>query len=105
MSHQDGKSEERIVVNHESVRQAANSLFTAEAFRGLKARKGSKWMPRMLMVVALFWAWSRADGLKERFREARKLGAKTFRWLPKPGKTYNGFMKQLRKWHVANSAC
>jgi len=100
MSHQDGKSEERIVVNHESVRQAVNSLFAAKVFGGLKARKGAKWTPRMLVVVALFWAWSNADGLKERFREARKLAAKIFRWLPKPGNTYNGFMKQLRKWHV-----
>ena len=54
----------------------------------------------MLLVVALFWAWSKADGLKERFREARKLAAKIFRWLPDPGTAYNGFMKQLRKWHV-----
>lgn len=100
MSHQDGKSKEEIVVNHESIKQAVNSLFAARAFQGVKARKGSKWTPRMLVVVALFWAWSKADGLKERFKEARKVAAKIFRWLPDPGKTYNGFMKQLRKWHV-----
>jgi hypothetical protein len=100
MSHQDRKSEERIVVNHESVKQAVNSLFTAKAFQGVKARKGSKWTPRMLVVVALLWAWSKADGLKERFQEARKLAAKIFRWLPEPGKSYQGFMKQLRKWHL-----
>ena len=100
MSHQDRKSTGQIVVNHESIKQAVNSLFAARAFRGLEARKGAKWTPRMLVVVALFWAWSRADGLKERFKEARKVGAKIFRWLPDPGKTYNGFIKQLRKWHV-----
>jgi hypothetical protein len=100
MSHQDRRSKEEIVVNHESLKQAVNSLFTAEVFRGVKARKGCKWTPRMLVVVALFWAWSKADGLKERFQEARKLAAKIFRWLPGPGETYHGFMKQLRKWHV-----
>ena len=100
MSHQDRKSTGQIVVNHESIKQAVNSLFAARAFRGLEARKGAKWTPRMLVVVALFWAWSRADGLKERFKEARKVAAKIFRWLPDPGKTYNGFIKQLRKWHV-----
>jgi len=100
MSHQDRKSEERIVVNHESIKQAVNSLFTAKVFQGVKARKGSRWTPRMLVVVALFWAWSRADGLKERFQAARKVAAKIFRWLPDPGETYNGFLKQLRKWHV-----
>jgi hypothetical protein len=100
MSHQDRKSEERIVVNHESIKQAVNSLFTAKAFQRVKARKGSKWTPRILVVVALFWAWSKGDGLKERFQQARKVAAKIFRWLPDPGKTYNGFLKQLRKWHV-----
>ena len=100
MSHQDRKSEEGIVVNHESIKQAVNSLFAAKAFQGVKARKGAKWTPRMLVVVALFWAWSKGDGLKERFKEARKVAAKIFRWLPDPGKTYHGFMKQLRKWHV-----
>ena len=100
MSHQDRKSEERIVVNHESLKQAIDSLFTAKAFRGLKVRKGSKWTARMLVAVALFWAWSRAEGLKERFHVARKVGAKMFRWLRAPGESYNGFMKQLRKWHA-----
>lgn len=100
MSHQDRKSKERIVVNHESIKQAVNSLFTAKAFQRVKARKGSKWTPRMLVVVALFWAWSKADGLKERFQQARKVAAKIFRWLPDPGETYHGFLKQLRKWHV-----
>jgi hypothetical protein len=100
MSHQDRKSVGQIVVNHQSIKQAVNSLFATRAFRGLKARQGAKWTPRMLVVVALFWAWSRADGLKERFQEARKVAAKIFRWLPDPGKTYNGFIKQLRKWHV-----
>ena len=101
MSHQDRKSREPIVVNHESIRQAVNSLFTSKALGGVtKARKGSRWTPRMLVVVALCWAWSPADGLKERFREARKVAAKLFRWLPKPGKAYHGFLKQLAKWHV-----
>jgi IS4 transposase len=54
----------------------------------------------MLAVVALFWAWSNADGLKERFKEARNLTTKIFRWLPDLGETYHGFMKQLWKWHV-----
>lgn len=100
MSHQDRKSEEQIVVNHESIKQAVNSLFTAKVFQGVKVRRGSKWTPRILAVTALFWAWSMAEGLKERFQAARKLAGKIFRWLPDPGETYNGFLKQLRKWHV-----
>ena len=100
MSHQDRKFEEQIVVHHESLRQAVNSLFAAELFRGIKARRGAKWTTRILAVTALFWAWSMADGLKERFQAARKLAGTMFRWLPDPGESYNGFLKQLRKWHV-----
>jgi hypothetical protein len=99
MSHQDRKSEDEIVVNHESIKQAVNSLFTGKVFRGVKARKGCKWTPRMLVTVALFWAWSKAEGLKERFQEARKVAGTIFRWLPDPGETYHGFLKQLQKWH------
>jgi hypothetical protein len=101
MSHQDRKSfEERIVVNHESIKQAVNSLFPARVFQGLKVRAGSKWGPRMLVVVALLWACSLPNGMKQAFQVARKVAAKMFRWMPPPGKTYHGFMKQLQKWHV-----
>ncbi len=71
MSHQDRKFREPMVVNHQSMKQAVDSLFTAKAFGGLrKARKGARWTPRMLVAVALCWAWSAAEGLKERFQEA-----------------------------------
>ena len=100
MSHQDRKSKERIVVNHESLKQAISELFTEKAFRKIKTARGGKWTRRMLVTVALFWAWSGLTGLKERFAEAVGLVGKTFPWLPGPGKTYQGFIKQLRKWHV-----
>jgi hypothetical protein len=100
MSHQDRKSKTRIVVNHESLEQAVNELFTTKAFRQVKARRGSKWSARMLVTVALFWAWSGGTGLKERFQQAAKLAGKILRWLPDPGQTYQGFIKQLQKWHV-----
>lgn len=100
MSHQDRKSKTQIVVNHESLEQAVNELFTVKAFRQVKARRGSKWTARMLVTVALFWAWSGCTGLKERFMQAAKLAGKILRWLPDPGQTYQGFIKQLQKWHV-----
>ena len=58
MSHQDRKSKTRIVVNHESLKQAVSELFATETFRQIKARRGSRWTARMLVTVALFWAWS-----------------------------------------------
>jgi hypothetical protein len=53
-----------------------------------------------LVTVALFWAWSGCTGLKERFQQAAKLAGKILRWLPDPGRTYQGFIKQLQKWHA-----
>ena len=98
MSHQDRKSEERIVVNHASLKQAINVLFPGKAFRGITVRCGSKWSGRMLAVVALFWACSGLATLGQRFTDACKVARKAFRWLSS-GETYQGFMKQLRKWH------
>jgi hypothetical protein len=100
MSHQDRKSKTRIVVHYASLEQAVNELLTIKAFRQVKVRKGSQWTARMLVTVALFWAWSGYTGLQERFVQAAKLAGKILRWLPDPGKTYQGFIKQLQKWHV-----
>jgi hypothetical protein len=101
MSHQDRKSKERIVVNHKSLRQAIDALLPAKVFGGIKMRRGSKWSARMLAVVALLWAWSGLPTLGGRFADACKVARKAFRWLPGIGETYQGFMKQLRKWHFA----
>jgi hypothetical protein len=97
MSHQDRKSKTRIEANHESLKQAVNELFTTKAFRQVKARRGSKWTARMLVTTALFWACSGCTGMKEHFQQVAKLAGKILRWLPDPGRTYQGFIKQLKK--------
>jgi hypothetical protein len=98
MSHQDRKSKECIVVNHKSLKQAIDVLFPASVFRGIKMRRGSRWGARMLAVVALLWAWSGVPTLVGRFADAWKVTRRAFRWAT-TGETYQGFMKQLRKWH------
>jgi hypothetical protein len=98
MSHQDRKSKECIVVNHESLKQALDVVLPAKGFRGIKMRRGSKWGARMLAVVAILWAWSGMPTLVGRFVDGCKVASKTYRWLTS-GQTYQGFMKQLRKWH------
>ena len=100
MSHQDRKSRARIVVNSRSLQQAISTLFSSKAFRVIRVRRRSKWTARMLVTVALFWAWSGRGGLRDRFEEGAKLAGKIWRRLPEPGWTYQGFVKQLRKWHV-----
>ncbi len=98
MSHQDRKFKECIVVNHKSLKQAIDVLLPASVFRGIKMRRGSRWGARMLAVVALLWAWSGVPTLVGRFADAWKVTRKAFRWATS-GETYQGFMKQLRKWH------
>jgi hypothetical protein len=97
MSHQNRTS--RIVVNHETIKQAVDWLLPPAIFAGMKARSNASWKPRMLVVTALLWATSGLSSLVERFEQARKIVHKIFRWQLAPGTTYQGFMKMLRKWH------
>ena len=100
MSHQEKKSKlvTEIVPNHMTLGQAADQLFPARKFQDLQVRKGSQWTARMLVVVALFWTWSDRSGLKERFEWAIRVAGKIFSGLVHPGRTYQGFIKQLQKW-------
>ncbi|MEK7994891.1 MAG: IS4 family transposase [Planctomycetota bacterium] len=99
MSHQDRTSP--IVVNHQTIKQAADWLLPPAIFGSMKTRSNASWKPRMLAVAALLWATSGLPNLVERFAQARKIVHKIFRWQLPPGTTYQGFMKMLRKWHGA----
>lgn len=54
----------------------------------------------MLATTAFFWAVSDRKSLTDRFGRTRKISKKIFCRQPKPGKTYQGFIKALQKWHV-----
>ena len=98
MSHQDQKLD--IIINHQTIKQVVDWLFVPALLAGMKARRDSKWKPRMVAVAALLWATSGRRNLKDRFEQARKIVRKVFRWQAPPGATYQGFMKMLRKWHA-----
>ena len=100
MSHQDRKSREQIVVNHQVLQEVIAWLLPPSLFVGMHVRKGSKWKPRMLAAEALFWATSDRTTLTDRFEDTRKIIKRIFRGQAEPGKTYRGFMKMLDKWHV-----
>ena len=100
MSHQDRKSPQQIVVNHESLREVVSWLLKPSLFVGMPVRQESTWKPRMLAAAALFWATSDRTTLTGRFEHARKIIKKIFHWQPEPGHTYRGFMKMLDKWDV-----
>ncbi len=99
MSHQDRKSQQQIVVNHQSLREVIAWLLPSALFVGMHVRKGSTWKPRMLAAAALFWATSDRPTLGERFQHARKIIRKIFHWQSAPGKTCEGFLKMLRRWN------
>ncbi len=97
MSHQDRKSQRQVVVNHQVLREVVNWLLPPIVFAGMRTRKGSRWKPRMLAAAALFWATSDRPTLAERFDHARKVIRKVFHWQSAPGKSYEGFIKILRR--------
>jgi hypothetical protein len=96
MSHQDRTSD--IVINHQTIKQVVDWLLAPALFAGMSVRKGATWKPRMLAVTALLWASSDLTNLTDRFKHARKIVARIFRWQLPPGKTYQGFLRVLRKW-------
>jgi IS4 transposase len=93
MSHQDMTSK---TINHQAIKQAIDLLMPAALFGGMQVRRGARWKVRMLAVAAFLWGCLSTDTLEERFSLARDLADKLFRWLPSPGKTYEGFKKVLR---------
>lgn len=97
MSHQDRKSS--IVINHQTVKQVVDWLLTPALFAGMSVLSTATWKPRMLAVAALLWATGDGGNLTARFELARKVVRKIFRWQKAPGKTWQGFIKMLRKWH------
>ena len=100
MSHQDRKSREQIVVNHQVLQEVIAWLLPPALFAGMHVRQGSTWKPRMLAAEALFWATSDRTTLTDRFQDTRKIIKRIFRGQAEPGKTYRGFMKMLDKWHA-----
>jgi hypothetical protein len=97
MSHQGRVS--NIIVNHQTIKQVVDEFFPSGLFVGMKTRSGASWKVRMLTVAALVWAISGMETLTDRFKQARKIVAKVFRWQRPPGTTYQGFIKMLNKWH------
>jgi len=98
MSHQDRTDE--IVVNHQTLKQVADELLPATLFRGIKPRSDATWKPRMLALTAILLVSGGEKTLGAGFHLARKVVQKIFRWQPKPGESYQGFVKMIRKWHL-----
>ena len=97
MSQQERSSQ--IVVNHQVLKQVADELFPTKLFCRIKARRDATWKPRMLVMGAILLVTGGWDTLTTGFEKVWKIVAKIFHWQLPPGDSYQGFVKQLRKWH------
>jgi len=69
-------------------------------FRGIKSRTDATWKPRMVVLTALLMLTSPKKTLAAGFQMGRKAVDKIFRWHRPPGSSYQGFVTQLKKWHL-----
>jgi hypothetical protein len=97
MSQQDRSKE--IIPNHQVMKQVVDELAPPKLFRGIACRSEATWKPRMLVAAVLFLLTSGEKTLSRGFKRSRKVVAKIFRWQSPPGGSYQGFVKQLKKWH------
>ena len=77
--------------------QAIEWLIDDRIFAGHKQHGNTDWSLRLLTTMALLWSWGAEDGLRERFECGREI---LCRLSPRRqcGRTYQGFIKILRKW-------
>jgi IS4 transposase len=61
-------------------------------------RDDCTWTPRMLVSMALLWAWSDELTLVERFHSTRKIICRLFPRQSQPALSYQAFTKLLGRW-------
>jgi hypothetical protein len=73
-------------------------LFVGIEWSGITFRGDCRWTPKTLCAGALLWAWSDEQTLGERFRAVRKIAICLAGGQQQLAKTYQAFMKILRRW-------
>ena len=91
------RSDVENVVNHSSLRNALKWAMPAHSFGTCRFGVKTSWKARVLVFVAVLWAWSDESTLGKRFTAARKLVIKMFPWQEHPGGSYQGFIKALHQ--------
>jgi IS4 transposase len=98
MSHQD-QGRQRAEGSHaDELYRALQWLLPTTWFKGIVFRHDCSWTPRSLAFGALLWAWSDFRPLGERFSTVRKIIKHWFGRQREPAKSYQAFVKLLRKW-------
>jgi hypothetical protein len=98
MPHQDTGSVNGSAYNHQALKQALQWLLEDVSWSDVVFRLDCTWVPQLLAVTAMLWAWSDEKTLKERFLTARKIAWRMFASRKAPARSYQAFTKLLRKW-------
>ena len=85
-------------MNAHDLGKALRWLLRGVSLGGIVFRSDCTWTPRSLICAALLWAWSDEKTLWERFATSRKIIKILFGKQAEPAKSYQAFIKVLRKW-------
>lgn len=94
MSHRDSGVRSNVIC----LQQCLRWLVAGIDWSGIKFRGDCRWSPKALASAALLWAWSDEHSLGERFRTVRKIAMRLSGEQHQLAKSYQAFMKVLRRW-------
>jgi hypothetical protein len=98
MTHQDQGRSGSECSHAYDLHKALQWLTSGASPWGIAFRLDCTWTPQTLVFAALLWAWSDEKTLIERFTTARKIIINRFGEQQEPAKSYQAFIKLLRKW-------
>jgi hypothetical protein len=98
MAHQDQRLGVDGCLNAHDLGKALRWLLRGVSLGGIVFRSDCTWTPRSLICAALLWAWSDEKTLWERFATSRKIIKILFGKQAEPARSYQAFIKILRKW-------
>lgn len=98
MTHQDQRWSVGGCLNADDLQRALRWLLSGISLSGIVFRLDCTWTPRSLVYAALLWVWSDEKTLGERFATARKIITIFCGEQAEPARSYQAFIKLLRKW-------
>src|SRR5437870_4509253 len=98
MAHQDHGRKDTGCSQAHDVHRALQWLLARVSLTHVGWRVDCTWTPLKLVFAALLWAWSDEKTLIERFVTSRKMILHLYPHASKPAKSYQAFLKLLRKW-------
>ena len=87
-----------VRLNVVCLQQCLQWLFAGIDWSSITFREDCRWTPKTLVASALLWAWSGEHTLGERFRTVRKIAMCLAGGQQQLAKTYQAFIKMLRRW-------